>query len=63
MATKLRELASRAAGITLIWRVPSKVDGVPNVMAPVATTAASSDPTRNVGMTVFLHTQAHFTVS
>lgn len=35
MTTKLRELGEPRLGIALIWLVPSKVDGVTNVMAPV----------------------------
>lgn len=35
MTTKLRELGEPRLGIALIWLVPTKLDGRPNVMAPV----------------------------
>jgi hypothetical protein len=35
MRTKLRSLGEPRLGIALIWLVPTKVDGKPNVMAPV----------------------------
>jgi hypothetical protein len=35
MTTKLRSLGEPRLGIALIWLVPTKIDGRPNVMAPV----------------------------
>ena len=35
MTTKLRSLGEPRLGIALIWLVPTKLDGIPNVMAPV----------------------------
>ena len=35
MTTKLRSLGEPRLGITLIWLVPTRLDGGPNVMAPV----------------------------
>jgi hypothetical protein len=35
MSTKLRSLGEPRLGIALIWLVPTRIDGRPNVMAPV----------------------------
>lgn len=35
MTTKLRSLGEPRLGIALIWLVPTRIDGRPNVMAPV----------------------------
>jgi hypothetical protein len=35
MTTKLRSLGEPRLGIALIWLVPTRIDGKPNVMAPV----------------------------
>jgi hypothetical protein len=35
MTTKLKSLGEPRLGIALIWLVPTKIDGRPNVMAPV----------------------------
>ena len=35
MTTKLRSLGEPRLGIALIWLVPTRLDGKPNVMAPV----------------------------
>jgi hypothetical protein len=35
MTTKLKSLGEPRLGIALIWLVPTRIDGKPNVMAPV----------------------------